>query len=91
MALLALLVLLRLVSKYCYLLSLTILDSLCCYCCAVNIRSAYNNAIFLTNSYYLVKNNFAVSLNVKLLDEESISCFNLVLLAACNDDCVHSN
>ena len=67
MAHLALLVLLRLVGKYNYLLSLAILDSLCRYSCTVNIRSAYNNAIFLADCDNLVKNNFAVSLNVKLL------------------------
>ena len=57
------------------------------YACSVNIGSADLNAVVLAYHDNLVECDLALGL--ELLDEDDVALFNLILLSACFDYCVH--
>ena len=72
------------------LLFLTVLYRACGNRSALNIRSAYLNVVAVCNNQYLVDCNITARLDIKLLNENEIAFGNLLLLAACFDNCVHT-
>ena len=68
-------------------LDLPFLSRVSLYACSVNIGSADLNAVVLAYHDNLVECDLALS--VELLDEDDVALFNLILLSACFDYCVH--